>query len=155
MDGYKLRVLIQLYTSIDYNELRYSRKSLESTNDGNIVVRYDQNNIPYLICEKSIDYGDIDNARNVAIKYIKRLAALPITGYRYRYVNVQVVPDTDKSYLVIYGFNEIMTTDLYDEWRGDLPNAIYNIGTVLYRKYISRLIDSDVKEILADTKFTK
>lgn len=115
MDGYKLRVLIQLYTSIDYNELRYSRKSLESTNDGNIVVRYDQNNIPYLICEKSIDYGDIDNARNVAIKYIKRLAALPITGYRYRYVNVQVVPDTDKSYLVIYGFNEIMTTDLYDE----------------------------------------
>lgn len=155
MDGYKLRVLIQTHISPDSDDVRYSRKSLESTNDGDLFIRHDQNDSSYIICENDIDYdGNVDNARKVAIKYIKRLAALPISRYGYRFAGVSVVPDTDKSYLVMYGSNEIMTTDSYDKWRGTLPNTIYNIGTILYRKYISRLTDNDIKEILADIKFT-
>lgn len=153
MSKHKLRILICTYTSPEPSDLRCSKKSLDYTDDGDIRTRYDQNGIPYIICEKSIDYdGYVDNARKVAIKYINRLAALSISRYGYRFVSVSVVPNINKSYLVMYGSDEIMTTDLDDEWRGGLTNNIYNIGTVLYRKYISRLIDSDIKDILDDIK---
>ena len=41
MDGYKLRVIIQTHISPDSGDIRYSRKSLESTNDGDIFIRHD------------------------------------------------------------------------------------------------------------------